>query len=115
MAVKTTFDEPVSSQREYTRLLLSFTKEIQVSVNELLIPNLKSSSSMDEYLRHSSDTFKCDQECISYVSGAQQKSSQREQLSTTQGCTVMQGYSYVDEFSGHNHTHYPHHHHRCCF
>lgn len=38
--VKKTFDEPNQAEREYTRLLLRFTRELKANVNRVLIPKL---------------------------------------------------------------------------
>jgi len=40
MAKKTTFNNPDSQEREYTRLLLRYSKQLQADVNRVLLPRL---------------------------------------------------------------------------
>lgn len=40
MAKKTTFNNPDSQEREYTRLLLKYSKQLQANVNRVLLPRL---------------------------------------------------------------------------
>ena len=40
MAKKTTFNNPDSQEREYTRSLLRYSKQLQADVNSILLPRL---------------------------------------------------------------------------